>query len=157
MREYQQYIGGQWTTADRLFDDLDPYRGTVMARVAAGTRADAGRAVDAAAGAFPGWAELPPAQKQALFRVDLHERAQGPHRAPRTPWPTSPNSSGLPPGTALAPTPSERGTRRFVAGYGNGMAFCGQLVPTGGSLPVSRYLTSSLVAQVLGLSYSVWP
>ena len=67
MREYQQFIGGQWTGADLLFDDLDPYRGTVMARVPAGTRADAARAVDAAAAAFPAWAALPPAGKQALF------------------------------------------------------------------------------------------
>ena len=41
MREYQQYIGGQWTSSGETFDDLDPYRGTVMARVPAGTRADA--------------------------------------------------------------------------------------------------------------------
>jgi acyl-CoA reductase-like NAD-dependent aldehyde dehydrogenase len=78
VREYQQYVGGQWTTPDRLFDDLDPYRGTVMARVAAGTRADAARAVDAAAAAFPGWAELPPAQKQVLFlrAADIVERRE---------------------------------------------------------------------------------
>jgi acyl-CoA reductase-like NAD-dependent aldehyde dehydrogenase len=67
VREYQQYIGGQWLSSDRMFDDLDPYRGTVMAHVPAGTRADAARAVDAAAMAFPGWAGLPPAGKQALF------------------------------------------------------------------------------------------
>jgi acyl-CoA reductase-like NAD-dependent aldehyde dehydrogenase len=76
VREYQQFIGGQWTGSDRLFDDLDPYRGTVMARVMAGTRADAARAVDAAAAAFPGWAELPPAERQALFlrAADIVER-----------------------------------------------------------------------------------
>lgn len=67
MREYQQHIGGEWVKTDRLFDDVDPYRGTVMARVAAGTRADAARAVDAAAAAFPAWAELPPAEKQVMF------------------------------------------------------------------------------------------
>jgi vanillin dehydrogenase len=67
VREYQQYIGGEWVKTDRLFDDVDPYRGTVMARVAAGTRADAARAVDAAAAAFPAWAELPPAEKQVMF------------------------------------------------------------------------------------------
>ena len=67
MREYQQHIGGEWIGADRLFDDFDPYRGTVMARIPAGTRADAARAVDAAAAAFPAWAELPPAEKQAMF------------------------------------------------------------------------------------------
>ena len=76
MREYQQYIGGQWAAADKTFDDLDPYRGTVMARVAAGTRADAARAVDAATAAFPAWSAMPPAAKQALFlkAADIVER-----------------------------------------------------------------------------------
>jgi acyl-CoA reductase-like NAD-dependent aldehyde dehydrogenase len=76
VREYQQYIGGQWTGSVRLFDDLDPYWGTVVARVPAGTRADAARAVDAAAAAFPEWADLPPAEKQALFlrAADIVER-----------------------------------------------------------------------------------
>jgi acyl-CoA reductase-like NAD-dependent aldehyde dehydrogenase len=79
VREYQQYIGGQWVAPGRLFDDLDPYRGTVMARIPAGTRADAARAVDAAAAAFPGWADLPPAEKQALFlrAADIVERRAG--------------------------------------------------------------------------------
>jgi acyl-CoA reductase-like NAD-dependent aldehyde dehydrogenase len=78
VREYQQYIGGEWVSSGNLFDDLDPYRGTVMARVPAGTRADAARAVDAAAAAFPGWAELPPAEKQAMFlrAADIVERRQ---------------------------------------------------------------------------------
>ena len=67
MREYQQYIGGQWVDSESKFDDLDPYRGTVVARIPAGTRADAARAVDAAAAAFPAWADMPPAEKQALF------------------------------------------------------------------------------------------
>ena len=76
MREYQQHIGGEWVKAERLFDDLDPYRRTVMARIPAGTRADAARAVDAAAAAFPSWAELPPAEKQVMFlrAADLVER-----------------------------------------------------------------------------------
>jgi acyl-CoA reductase-like NAD-dependent aldehyde dehydrogenase len=76
VREYQQYIGGQWAAPGELFDDLDPFRGTVVARVPAGTRADAARAVDAAAAAFPGWAELPPAEKQLLFlrAADIVER-----------------------------------------------------------------------------------
>ncbi len=76
MQEYRQYIGGEWVSAEKLFDDLDPYRGTVVARVPAGTRADAARAVDAAAAAFPAWADLPPAEKQALFlrAADIVER-----------------------------------------------------------------------------------
>src|ERR1700684_2754800 len=78
LREYQQYIGGEWVSSDRLFDDLDPYRGVAMTRVPAGTRADAARAVDAAAAAFPAWAELPPASKQAMFlrAADIVERRQ---------------------------------------------------------------------------------
>jgi acyl-CoA reductase-like NAD-dependent aldehyde dehydrogenase len=60
VREYRQYIGGEWIGSEQLFDDVDPYRGTVMARIPAGTRADAARAVDAAAAAFPAWAEPPP-------------------------------------------------------------------------------------------------
>jgi vanillin dehydrogenase len=62
-----------------FFDDLDPYRGTVMARIPAGTRTDAARAVDAAAAAFPSWAEMPPAEKQALFlrAADITERRAG--------------------------------------------------------------------------------
>ena len=79
MREYRQYIGGEWIGSAELFDDLDPYRGTVMARIPAGTRADAARAVDAAAAAFPAWAELPPAEKQTLFlrAADIVERRRG--------------------------------------------------------------------------------
>src|SRR6201996_6137439 len=76
MREYQQFIGGEWTGADRLFDDLNPYTGKVMAQIPAGTRADAARAVDAAAAAFPSWADRPPAEKQTLFlrAADIVER-----------------------------------------------------------------------------------
>jgi acyl-CoA reductase-like NAD-dependent aldehyde dehydrogenase len=44
VREYEQYIGGRWTGSGQLFDDLDPYRGTVMARIPAGTLADAAQA-----------------------------------------------------------------------------------------------------------------
>ncbi|HWG12253.1 MAG TPA: aldehyde dehydrogenase family protein [Streptosporangiaceae bacterium] len=76
MQEYRQYIGGEWVPAEKLFDDFDPYRGTVMARVPAGTRADAARAVDAAQAAFPAWADLPPAEKQVMFlrAADIVER-----------------------------------------------------------------------------------
>jgi acyl-CoA reductase-like NAD-dependent aldehyde dehydrogenase len=76
VREYRQYIDGSWVGSGELFDDLDPYRGTVVARVPAGTRADAARAVDAAAAAFPGWADVPPAEKQTLFlrAADIVER-----------------------------------------------------------------------------------
>ena len=76
MREYRQHIGGEWVSSGRKFEDIDPYRGTVMAIVPAGTRADAARAVDAAAAAFPAWAALPPAEKQGMFlrAADIVER-----------------------------------------------------------------------------------
>ena len=77
VREYQQYINGEWIAGSgRLFDDLDPYRAAVVARVPAGNRADAARAVDAAAAAFPHWADVPPAEKQTLFlrAADIVER-----------------------------------------------------------------------------------
>ena len=53
MREYRQYIGGQWVGAARLFDDLDPYRGMAMARVPAGTGTDAAQ-LSAGRGTGPG-------------------------------------------------------------------------------------------------------
>ena len=47
----QQYIGSKWVDASsgETFDDLNPFTGEVMATVAAGTRADAAAAVEAAA------------------------------------------------------------------------------------------------------------
>jgi acyl-CoA reductase-like NAD-dependent aldehyde dehydrogenase len=79
VREYRQYIGGEWIEPGKLFDDFDPYSGAVMARIPAGTRADAASAVDAAAAAFPAWAEMPPAEKQALFlrAADVVESRRG--------------------------------------------------------------------------------
>jgi acyl-CoA reductase-like NAD-dependent aldehyde dehydrogenase len=69
VRELTHFIGGDWVTAsdDRTFDDLDPYTGDVVARGAAGTRADAKRAIDAAAAAFPTWSQTPAAVRQGIF------------------------------------------------------------------------------------------
>jgi acyl-CoA reductase-like NAD-dependent aldehyde dehydrogenase len=66
---YGQFIGGEWTAGDseRTFEDRDPFTGDVVARVPAGTRADAARAVEAAAGAFPSWAQSVPAERQRIF------------------------------------------------------------------------------------------
>jgi acyl-CoA reductase-like NAD-dependent aldehyde dehydrogenase len=68
-QELQHFVAGEWTPADggATFDDHDPFTGDVVARVAAGTRADASRAVAAAAEAFPGWWQTPPAEKQRVF------------------------------------------------------------------------------------------
>jgi acyl-CoA reductase-like NAD-dependent aldehyde dehydrogenase len=68
-RQCRQFIAGEWVEASDggTFDDLDPFTGDVVARVAAGTRDDARRAVDAAAAAFPAWSASPPAQRQQVF------------------------------------------------------------------------------------------
>jgi acyl-CoA reductase-like NAD-dependent aldehyde dehydrogenase len=69
VRACTEFIGGEWVGAsdDRTFDDLDPFTGQAVARVAAGTRADAKRAVDAAAEAFPAWSQTPAAVRQGIF------------------------------------------------------------------------------------------
>lgn len=62
------YIGGQWRDGDgRRFADHNPFDGSVFATVAAGGRSEAEAAVAAADEAFPGWAAMPPAQRQSLF------------------------------------------------------------------------------------------
>ena len=65
----QQFIAGEWVGAagGETFDDLDPFTGDVVARVAAGGRDDARRAVDAADAAFQAWSQAPPAERQRLF------------------------------------------------------------------------------------------
>ena len=52
------FIGGEWAGAEdgRTFEDRDPFNGDLVAEVAAGSRADAQRAVEAAAAAAPAWA-----------------------------------------------------------------------------------------------------
>ena len=67
--EHLQFIGGEWTAAEggRTFEDRDPFTGDVVAHVAAGTRADAKRAVEAAQAAFPAWAQSVPAERQRIF------------------------------------------------------------------------------------------
>jgi acyl-CoA reductase-like NAD-dependent aldehyde dehydrogenase len=75
---YRQFIAGQWVEASSgtTFDDLDPFNGQVIATVAAGTREDARRAVEAAADAFPAWSRTPPAERQRIFlaAADILER-----------------------------------------------------------------------------------
>ncbi|HUT71303.1 MAG TPA: aldehyde dehydrogenase family protein [Desulfatiglandales bacterium] len=79
-RQYKMYMNGEWVGAldGELYDDLNPYTGEVFARVPAGKRADAKRAVDAAAAAFPGWSHTLPAERQALFlkAADILEKKQ---------------------------------------------------------------------------------
>jgi acyl-CoA reductase-like NAD-dependent aldehyde dehydrogenase len=69
VRDLRQYIGGEWVDAadGKTFEDLDPFTGDVVARPAAAGRADANRAVEAAAEAFPEWSQSPPAERQRIF------------------------------------------------------------------------------------------
>jgi acyl-CoA reductase-like NAD-dependent aldehyde dehydrogenase len=69
VRAVQHHIGGRWvdTAGGDTFDDLDPFTGDVVARVAAGTRAEAHQAVAAAADAFPAWSRSAPAERQRVF------------------------------------------------------------------------------------------
>jgi acyl-CoA reductase-like NAD-dependent aldehyde dehydrogenase len=68
-RDCRLYVGGEWQGAvdGETFEDRDPYSGAVVARVPAGGRDDARRAVEAAAAAFPDWAASPPAKRQRIF------------------------------------------------------------------------------------------
>ncbi|MDX6537779.1 MAG: hypothetical protein QOD37_2120 [Gaiellales bacterium] len=63
------FIGGRWADAEsgRTFEDRDPFNGELVANVAAASRADAHRAVEAAAAAAPAWAATPPAVRQGIF------------------------------------------------------------------------------------------
>ena len=71
------FIDGQWAPAGGpTFPDCNPFNGAVVAEIAAGGRAEAERAVAAAAAAFPAWAALPPGERQRLFlqAADITER-----------------------------------------------------------------------------------
>ena len=79
-KQYQMYIGGKWVDAasGKTFDDLNPYNGELFAKVPAGKREDARRAIEAAAAAFPEWAATPPMVKRKLFlkAADIWEKRQ---------------------------------------------------------------------------------
>jgi acyl-CoA reductase-like NAD-dependent aldehyde dehydrogenase len=80
VREYQQFIGGQWTPASsgKTFEDKDPFTGETVANIPAGGADDARKAIEAAAAAFPAWAETPPGARQAIFlkAADILESRQ---------------------------------------------------------------------------------
>src|SRR6266511_7610 len=80
VRECNQFIGGEWVEASGggSFEDRDPFTGEVVAHVAAGSREDARRAVEAAAAAFGEWSATPPAVRQGIFlkAADILESRQ---------------------------------------------------------------------------------
>jgi acyl-CoA reductase-like NAD-dependent aldehyde dehydrogenase len=63
------FLGGESVDAEngRTFENRDPYTDEVVSEVAAGSREDARRAVEAAAAAAAEWAQSPPATRQAVF------------------------------------------------------------------------------------------
>jgi len=69
VKEYGFFAHNVWREAadNRFFEVHEPYSGKIFARVAAGSRADARVAVDAAANAFAEWAATTPAEKARLF------------------------------------------------------------------------------------------
>jgi acyl-CoA reductase-like NAD-dependent aldehyde dehydrogenase len=79
-RDFQELIAGDWVDAagGATFDDVDPFTGDVVARVPAGGREDARRAIEAAAAAFAEWSKAPPAVRQGIFlrAADILERRQ---------------------------------------------------------------------------------
>jgi 1-pyrroline dehydrogenase len=66
------FIGGEWrqSAGGGVDPVIDPATGGVIAEVASSTAADVDRAVEAAAGAFAGWASTPPGERAlALWRL----------------------------------------------------------------------------------------
>jgi acyl-CoA reductase-like NAD-dependent aldehyde dehydrogenase len=83
VKDYSYFAGNQWRKAgdNKFFEVHEPYSGKLFARVAAGSRADARVAVDAAAKAFAGWSETTPAEKARLFlKASEIARSCGRHR-----------------------------------------------------------------------------
>src|SRR5450631_2478802 len=69
IKEYRYFVDGEWRAVEnkKLFDVYKPYDRSLYARVAAGGRAGAKLAVEAAAKAFPGWSRPTPAERARLF------------------------------------------------------------------------------------------
>jgi len=67
---YQQYIGGAWTGATNgaTWNVINPATEEVVRTVPFGTRADCRAAIDAAAGAFPGWSRRTPYERGAILQ-----------------------------------------------------------------------------------------
>jgi aldehyde dehydrogenase (NAD+) len=75
---FQMYINGEWSEAldGQVYEDYNPYTGEVFARVPAGNRPDARRAIQAASEAYPIWSKSLPGERRELFlkAADILER-----------------------------------------------------------------------------------
>ena len=67
--ETRLFVGGGFVEAEggRTFENRDPFTDELVSEVAAGSRGDAQRAVEAAAAAFAEWSQTPPAARQGIF------------------------------------------------------------------------------------------
>jgi acyl-CoA reductase-like NAD-dependent aldehyde dehydrogenase len=67
--ETRLFVGGAFVEAEggRTFENRDPFTDELVSEVAAGSRGDAQRAVEAAAAAFAEWSQTPPAARQGIF------------------------------------------------------------------------------------------
>ena len=79
-RTYRDLLGADRpdSVSGETFDDHDPYTGEVVARVPAGGREDARRAIETASEAFASWSKSPPALRQQIFlkAADILESRQ---------------------------------------------------------------------------------
>jgi acyl-CoA reductase-like NAD-dependent aldehyde dehydrogenase len=69
MSDVELMIGGRLAAAEagRSFDRIDPVKGSVATKAAAAAISDVNAAVEAAAAAFPAWAETGPARRRELL------------------------------------------------------------------------------------------
>src|SRR6202048_4430734 len=69
VKDYSYFADNQWRKAadNQVFEVYEPYSGKLFARVAAGSRVDARAAVDAAAKAYPSWADSSPNERARVF------------------------------------------------------------------------------------------
>ncbi|ALH79339.1 aldehyde dehydrogenase family protein [Sphingopyxis macrogoltabida] len=65
MSDYKMLIGGQLVEGDHAMDVINPATEEIFATVARASERQADEAIEAAATAFPGWAEVPLAERQA--------------------------------------------------------------------------------------------
>jgi acyl-CoA reductase-like NAD-dependent aldehyde dehydrogenase len=72
VKEYQWFAGGQWrdVPSGKLFDDFEPYPGSLYARVPDCGVEEARLAISAAHEATDAWSDTPPAEKARLFLKD---------------------------------------------------------------------------------------
>lgn len=64
----QMYIDGQWISAEKSFDVINPATGEVIAKVADGGTHEVKMAINAAKEAFPTWSKMTPKERGAILR-----------------------------------------------------------------------------------------